>query len=416
MKAVVYKSKEEVAVENVPDPKIESPTDAIIRITSAAICGSDLHMYEERTAAKPGTVFGHENQGIIEDVGSAVVSIKKGDRVVLPFNIGCGFCFNCSRQYTNACLTANPDHPGAGYGYTGLGPYRGGQAEYLRVPFADFNCLKLPGKPGDELEDDFVLLADIFPTSWHSTELANVKAGDSVAIFGAGPVGLLAAYSAILKSAAEVYVVDRAPKRLDLAKKIGAIPVDFSKGNPVEQIKDLRQGNRGLRGEQRPEDRKMPGVMCAIDAVGYQAHAASGKGEDPMQTVKWSTEILNATGSLALIGVYFPSDPGGVNEAAKKGLYQMPLGELWDKGVTIGQGQAPVKKYNKYLRDMIVEGRARPSFIVSHRLPLTEAPGAYQHFDKRGVDDGQDWTKVVLKPGMQSTTANGHGKAAAQGH
>jgi glutathione-independent formaldehyde dehydrogenase len=144
------------------------PGDAIIRITTAAICGSDLHMYEERSNAEPGTVFGHENQGVVEEIGKGVVSIKKGDRVVLPFNISCGFCFNCSRGFTAACLTANPKAPTAGYGYAGMGPYRGGQAEMLRVPFADFNCFKLPGEPGDQFEDDFVLLADIFPTGWHA--------------------------------------------------------------------------------------------------------------------------------------------------------------------------------------------------------------------------------------------------------
>jgi len=168
MKAVVYKGKNKVAVEVVTDPKLEMPGDAIIRITTAAICGSDLHMYEERSNAEPGTVFGHENQGVVEEIGKGVVSIKKGDRVVLPFNISCGFCFNCSRGFTAACLTANPKAPTAGYGYAGMGPYRGGQVEMLRVPFADFNCFKLPGEPGDQFEDDFVLLADIFPTGWHA--------------------------------------------------------------------------------------------------------------------------------------------------------------------------------------------------------------------------------------------------------
>lgn len=176
MKAVVYKGKDRVSVEEVPDPKIEGPCDAIVKITTAAICGSDLHMYEDRSSASPGCIFGHENQGVVQEVGRGVTSIKIGDRVVLPFNIACGFCFNCTRGYTNACLTMNPKTAGAGYGYADMGPYRGGQAEFLRVPYADFNCLKLPGKPGDSFEDDFVLLADIFPTGWHAAELANVKA------------------------------------------------------------------------------------------------------------------------------------------------------------------------------------------------------------------------------------------------
>ena len=406
MKAVVYKGKQKVVVEDVPDPKIEGPSDAIIRISSAAICGSDLHMYEERSAAEPGTVFGHENMGIVEEVGPGIMSIKKGDRVVLPFNIGCGFCFNCERGFTNACLTANPNAATAGYGYANMGPYKGGQAEYLRVPFADFNCLKLPGSAGDDLEDDFVLLADIFPTSWHSTELANVKAGDSVAVFGAGPVGLLAAYAAILKGAAVVYVVDRAPERLKRAQSIGAIPIDFTKGDPVEQIRDHKKKDRQMQSAMRPEGHKMSGVMCAIDAVGYQAHSQEDPDrEEPMQVIDYIAKLINPTGSIGLIGVYFAADPGGPSEHAKKGRYLFPLGELWDKGVTIGQGQCPVKRYNRYLRDMIIEGRAKPSFIVSHRLPLSEAPTAYEHFDKRGVGEGKDWTKVVLKPGLDRKAA-----------
>jgi glutathione-independent formaldehyde dehydrogenase len=189
MKAVVYHGPYDVSVDDVDDPRIESPTDAIVRITSAAICGSDLHMYEGRTAAEPGIVFGHEPMGVVDEVGSAVQSIRKGDRVVMPFNISCGFCFNCVRGFWSACLTTNPDTAGGAYGYVGMGPYRGGQAEGLRVPFADVNCLKLPGRPGDDLEDDFVLLADVLPTGFHAATLAMVQPGSTVAIMGAGPSG-----------------------------------------------------------------------------------------------------------------------------------------------------------------------------------------------------------------------------------
>lgn len=403
MQAVVYKGKNNVSVEEVPDPKIEAPGDAIIRITTTAICGSDLHMYEQRSAAEPGTVFGHENQGVVQEVGKGVVGIKPGDRVVLPFNIACGFCFNCTRGYTNAWLTANPEAPTAGYGYSGMGPYRGGQAEFLRVPFADFNCLKLPGKPGDEFEDDFVLLADIFPTGWHAAELANVKSGDSVAIFGAGPVGLLSAYSAMIKGAAEVYVVDRAPERLRKAEQIGAVAVNFTKGCPVEQIRDLRATNKYRSQALRPGEEKMAGVNCAIDAVGYQALSQENPDkEDPMQTIRQIADLVNPTGSVGLIGVYFDEDPGGVDKHAKKGEFIFPLGKFWNNGITIGQGQAPVKKYNVYLRDLIIMGRAKPSFIVSHRLPLSKAVEAYAHFDKRGVGTGKEWTKVLLKPELRA--------------
>jgi glutathione-independent formaldehyde dehydrogenase len=401
MKAVVFKGKNSVAVEDVPDPRIEAPDDAIVRITSAAICGSDLHMYEERSVAEPGTVFGHENMGIVDEVGPAVRSIKKGDRVVLPFNVACGFCFNCSRGYTNACLTANPKGATAGYGYAAMGPYRGGQAEYLRVPFADFNCLKLPGEEGDGMEDDFVLLADIFPTAWHATEQAHVQRGDSVAVYGAGPVGLLSAYSSLLRGAAEVFVVDRAPERLKKAQEIGAVPIDFTKGDPAGQIEKHRKDNRRMQSALRPGEEKMSGVMCGIDAVGYQAHSESNPDrEDPMQTVRQLAQIVNPTGHISLIGVYFPNDPGGVNQEAKKGRYVFPLGELWEKGISIQMGQAPVKRYNVYLRDMIIDGRAKPSFIVSHRLPLNRAPEAYSRFVHRGVGEGADVTKVVLKPGL----------------
>jgi len=401
MKAVVYKGKDQVAVEDVPDPRIEAPDDAIIRISSAAICGSDLHMFEDRSTADPGTVFGHENMGIIEDVGAAVRSLKKGDRVVLPFNVACGFCFNCARGYTNACLTANPDGTTAGYGYAGMGPYRGGQAEYLRVPFADFNCLKLPGKEGDDLEDDFVLLADIFPTAWHATEQAHVHEGDTVAVYGAGPVGLLAAYSALLRGASEVFVVDRAPERLQKAKSIGAIPVDFTKGDPARQIMEMRKHNTRLQSALRPAERKMEGVMCGIDAVGYQAHGHRHPDrEDPMQVIRQLSKLVNPTGHIGIIGVFFPKDPGGVDEHAQNGEFLFPLGEIWDKGISIETGQAPVKRYNVFLRDMIIHDRAHPSFIVTQRLPLSRAPEAYEHFVYRGVGEGKDYTKVVLKPAL----------------
>jgi len=189
MKSIVYEGVHKVAVSNQPKPKLKSPTDAILRVTTTGICGSDLHIYDGRTALDKGTVVGHEIMGVIDEVGEAVPSIKTGDRVVLPFNISCGFCLNCHRGDTHACLTTNPDTAGAAYGYAGMGPYKGGQAEFVLVPYADFNCLKLPGTPGDEWEDDFLLLSDVFPTGYHATELAHVSPGKTVAIFGAGPVG-----------------------------------------------------------------------------------------------------------------------------------------------------------------------------------------------------------------------------------
>ncbi len=271
MKAVSFEGTRNVSVSSRPKPKLSSPTDAILRVTTSGICGSDLHMYDGRTALKKGTVVGHEMMGVIEEAGSAVRSIQEGDRVVLPFNIACGYCFNCHRGYTNACLTMNPEAASAAYGYAGMGPYQGGQAEFVLVPNADFNCLKLPGKPGDQWEDDFLLLADVFPTGYHAAELAGVSPGKTVAVFGAGPVGLLSAYSALLKGASEVYVVDNIAERLEKAQELGAIPIDFSQDDPVEQIFRIRKKNKDTQKSHRPGEEKMKGVDCAIDAVGYQA-------------------------------------------------------------------------------------------------------------------------------------------------
>jgi glutathione-independent formaldehyde dehydrogenase len=396
MRAIVYKKPNRVVVEEVPDPQIEMPTDVVVRVTSAGICGSDLHTYDGRTAAGSEMRLGHENMGVVAEVGNAVVNIKEGDRVVLPFNVSCGTCFNCTRGHTNACLVTNPDGVSGGYGYPSMGPYPGGQAEYLRVPFGDFNCLKLPGAPGDALEDDFLLLSDVFPTGYHAAVLAGVGPGDSVAVFGAGPVGLLAAYSSILRGAAEVYVIDNVEARLAKAEQIGAISIDFGKGEPCKQIKELRRRDPLLRGAMRPGEEKMIGVMCAIDAVGYQARRFDRpERENPVEVLEELVHVVNPTGRLGVVGVYFPEDPGGVDAFAKHGHFRLPWGEFFEKGLQIGMGQTPVKKYNAYLRDLIIAGRAKPSFIVSHRLTLDEAPSAYEKFDRR--EDG--YTKVILKPG-----------------
>jgi glutathione-independent formaldehyde dehydrogenase len=393
MKAVVYRGPEKMVVENVDRPRIMAPTDAIVKITSAAICGSDLHMYEGRTTVKTGTIFGHEILGVIDQAGDAVQQLKLGDRVVLPFNIACGSCFNCSRGYTSACLTLNPEGVGAAYGYAGMGPYQGGQTQYVRVPYADFNALKIPKNLTAQEEDDFLMLADIFPTAFHSTELAQVKTGSTVAIYGAGPVGLLAALSAQLKGASEIYVIDRIPSRLAKAKQIGAI--DFSQGDPVSQIMEHRKSNKKLAESLRPGEEKMAGVSCGIDAVGYQARCESAPNtEKATQVIEDLTSLVNPTGSIGLIGVYMKQDPGGADIHAQKGEYILPLGPIWEKGITIGMGQAPVKKYNAQLRDLIIAGKANPGLIVSHHLSLEEAPDAYKRFDQRA--DG--WTKVILKP------------------
>jgi len=383
MKAVVYKKPFEVAVEDVPDPKILHPNDAIVRITSSCICGSDLHMYEGRTAAESGIVFGHENMGVIEEVGSAVKRRKVGDRVVMPFNVACGFCKNCLGGFTGFCITVNPGFAGGAYGYVSMGPWVGGQAEYMQVPFVDFNALHLPD--GTENEADFALLADIFPTGYHGSELAGVKPGESVSVFGAGPVGLMAAYSSVIRGAAEVYSVDHVKERLDKAASIGAIPINYDEGDPVEQIKSMRNGK---------------GTDKGIDAVGYQAtsagsSAAGGEQDEvPNIVLNQLIEVVEPTGSLGIPGLYVPSDPGGVNEGAKKGALSINFGKLFEKGLKLGTGQCNVKQYNAQLRDLIIAGKAEPSFVVSHDVPLKDAAEAYKKFDRR--EDG--YTKVILHP------------------
>jgi glutathione-independent formaldehyde dehydrogenase len=379
MKALVYNGPRDVSVKDVPDAKIERPTDVLVKITRTNICGSDLHMYEGRTDMEPGRVLGHENLGQVTEVGNAVVRIKVGDWVCLPFNIGCGFCRNCEHGLTAFCLTTNPDPnmAGAAYGFADMGPYSGGQAEYLRVPFGDFNCLRLP-PDAPQKQNDYVMLSDIFPTGWHATELAGVHAGDSVVIYGSGPVGLMAAYSAILKSARKVMVVDVHPDRLRLAEQIGALPIDYSKVSPVDRVLELTGGKGADKG---------------CECVGYQAHDPQGH-EHSNITMNNLVKSVRFTGRIGVVGLFIPKDPGAPDDLERQGEIVFDQGLYWSKGQSIGSGQANVKAYNRELRDLVAEGKAKPSFVVSHELPLQEAPDAYRHFDAR--DNG--WTKVVLRP------------------
>jgi glutathione-independent formaldehyde dehydrogenase len=385
MKAVVFQGENEVAVEEVDEPQIEHPDDVILNITTTAICGSDLHMYEGRTGVDPGLVFGHENMGTIDAVGDGVRTLEEGDRVVLPFNIACGFCQNCEEGYTGFCSNVNPGFDGGAYGYANMGPYQGGQAEKLRVPYADFNALQLP--KGGENEESFALLADIFPTGWHGTRLAGLNPGESIVVYGAGPVGLMAAYSAKLQGASEIYVVDRVPGRLDLAREhCDAQPINFEEEDPVERVNELTSG----------------GADRGVDAVGYQAVDAdadtdeeySPAEENPAIVLNQLIKSVRATGKLGIIGLYVPEDPGAPDEAAAEGRLGIDFGKLFEKGLRLGTGQCNVKKYNRRLRDMIIEGRADPSFLVSHRQPLDNAPEMYEKFDNRA----EGFTKVLLEP------------------
>jgi len=376
VRAVVYNGPFDVSVTDVPDATIEAPTDAVVRVTTTNICGSDLHMYEGRTGVEPGTVFGHENMGVVEAVGSGVADLKVGDRVSLPFNIACGHCGNCNRGLTGFCVTVNPGVAGGAYGYASMGPYRGGQAELLRVPFADFNALVLP--EGTEQENDFTMLSDVFPTGWHGVELSGQRPGESVVVFGAGPVGLMAAHSAMIRGASQVFVVDKQADRLALAEAYGCTPVDYSAGDVVETLMDATGGY---------------GVDRGVEAVGYQAHDASGD-EDPAMTLNQLFACVRATGGIGVVGVYLPEDPGAGTDDLKQGKLTLDYGLFFSKGQSMGTGQANVKAYNRELRDLIVAGRAQPGKIVSHELPLEDAVTGYDQFDKR-VDG---WTKVLLKP------------------
>jgi glutathione-independent formaldehyde dehydrogenase len=382
MKAVVYEGPFAVSVDEVPEPKIQEPTDAIVRITTTNICGSDLHMYEGRTTVEKGKILGHENMGIVAETGGAVNRVKVGDRVSVPFNVACGSCRNCVEGWTGFCLRTNPTEGmvGAAYGYASMGPYDGGQAEFLRVPYADFQLLELP--PGTEHENDFTMLSDIFPTGWHGTELARMRPGDRVVVYGAGPVGLLAAHSAMIRGASQVFIVDKERDRLELAEKIGVTPIDFSREDPVEHVLDATGGR---------------GADCGVEAVGYQAHDATGQ-EHPELVLDNLVSSVRVPGGIGVVGVYVPQDPGAPNDLAKEGRLAWQYGQFFTKGQWMGTGQCPVMRYNRRLRDLIIAGVAKPSFLVSHELPLEEAPVGYEHFDKR--DDG--WTKVLLHPGSRS--------------
>jgi glutathione-independent formaldehyde dehydrogenase len=382
MKALVYHGPKKVSVDTVPDAKIEKLTDVVIKLTTTNICGSDLHMYEGRTDVEKGKILGHENLGEVVEVGKAVDKVKKGDKVVLPFNIGCGFCANCERGLTGFCLTCAdptvmPGMAGAAYGFAGMGPYSGGQAQYLRVPYADFNCLQLP-EDADVKEKDYVMLSDIFPTGWHATRLAQLEPGQSIVIYGAGPVGLMAAMSARIQGASQIFVVDGQADRLALAKQIGAMPIDTKDGDVGERIRALTNGL---------------GADCGAECIGYQCHNSAGK-EVPNLVMNSLVDAVKATGVLGVVGVFIPQDPEAEDKLAKKGQIAFDFGKFWFKGMKIGTGQCNVKAYNRRLMDLIHHDKANPSIIISHELPLDEAPEAYKHFDRR--DSG--WTKVILHP------------------
>jgi glutathione-independent formaldehyde dehydrogenase len=338
-------------------------------------------------------VIGHEPLGVVEKVGDAVVNVRVGDRVTVPTHICCGFCANCVHGYSAQCLTNNPGKAGAAYGYPGMGGYTGAQTELLRVPFGDANCLKLPGEPGDRFEHDFVLLADALPTAFHATQMVDVRTSDIVVIYGAGAIGLLTAMCAFVRGAAQVFVVDAIPARLEKAGELGAIPVDMSQGNAADRI--LEQIARERPGiAWRGEEANLGATVC-VDAIGFQARDPRDYAiEHPTAVIDDLARIVAPKGRLSIIGVFLDSDPLAHGKEAQRGEYVIPWGTLFKKGVTIGMGRDDDENYNDHLRDMIVAGRMKPSQIVSHRLPLRDAADAFAKFDARS--DG--YIKVVLEP------------------
>jgi glutathione-independent formaldehyde dehydrogenase len=395
-RGVAYMGTGKVEVQNIDFPTFELkdgpgvnpanvgrqlPHAAILRIVSTNICGSDQHMVRGRTTAPEGLILGHEITGEVIETGPGVEFIKEGDLVSVPFNIACGRCRNCKEGNTGVCENVNPDRPGSAYGYVDMGGWVGGQAEYVLVPYADWNLLKFPDK--DQAMEkilDLTMLSDIFPTGFHGAYTAGVKSGSTVYVAGAGPVGLAAAYSALLLGAAVVFVGDLIPERLAQAKSFGAEPIDVSKGDPREQIEELL-------GE--------PEVDAAVDAVGFEArgHGADADHEAPATVLNSIMDVTRAAGKLGIPGLYVTGDPGAADEAAQQGSLSIRIGLGWAKSHTFTTGQCPVMRYHRGLMQMILHDRAQIAKAVNATvISLDEAPQGYKDFDS-GVAK-----KFVLNP------------------
>ncbi|MDT7934275.1 MAG: zinc-dependent alcohol dehydrogenase [Sphingomonadaceae bacterium] len=393
MRALTWQGKNHVQVDNVPDPGLINPRDAIIKVTSTAICGSDLHLYDGVVPTlKSGDVLGHEFMGEVVEVGEgARHKLKKGDRVVVPFTIACGGCFFCERELWSCCDNSNTveaqeiadalmgHSPSGLFGYTHmLGGFAGGQAEYVRVPFADVGPMVVP----DGMEDEQVLfLTDIFPTGYMAAENCDIREGDTIAIWGCGPVGQFAIRSAFLLGAGRVIAIDHRPGRLAMAASAGAETLNFEEVDVLEALKDLSAGR---------------GPDACIDAVGMEAHGlavdnvydrvkqAAGVTFDRPHVLRQAIVACRKGGTVSIPGVY-----GGL-------LDKIPFGAFVNKALTMKTGQTHVMRYLKPLLNHIQEGRIDPRFVISHTLPLEQAPLGYENFKNRQ----DEWTKVVLKPGM----------------
>ncbi|XAS68188.1 formaldehyde dehydrogenase, glutathione-independent [Micrococcaceae bacterium Sec5.7] len=356
------------------------PHGVILKTVATNICGSDQHMVRGRTTAPPNLVLGHEITGEVVEVGPGVEFIKVGDICSVPFNISCGRCRNCKERKTGICLNVNPDRPGSAYGYVDMGGWVGGQANYVLVPYADWNLLKFPDRD-QALEKmlDLTMLSDIFPTGFHGAVTAGVGVGSTVYIAGAGPVGLAAATSAQLLGAAVVIVGDMNEERLAQARSFGCETVDLTKGGPAEQIEQILG---------------IPEVDCGVDAVGFEAKGhGSGAKEAPATVLNSLMELTAAGGALGIPGLYVTGDPGGVDEAAKKGSLSLSLGTGWAKSMSFTTGQCPVMKYNRGLMMAILHDRVSIAKNVNAKaIPLEAAPQGYAEFDAGAA------TKYVLNP------------------
>ena len=394
MRAVCWYGTGDVRVENVPDPKIEDSRDAVIKITSTAICGSDLHLVNGfQPTMEKGDVLGHENMGEVVEVGSGITNLKVGDKVVVPFVIACGRCFFCQKEMYSLCDNSNPNaavaseamgHSPAGlFGFSHmLGGFAGGQAEYLRVPFADVGPFKVP----NGIEDEKVLfLSDIFPTAYMATENMEIEEGDTVAIWGGGPVGQLAVKCAWLLGAARVIMIDDVPERLAMAESSKAETIDFSKDDVYDTLMEMTRD----RGPDR-----------CMDAVGLEAHAG-GTLDGIVDRVKTATRLATDRPHVLRQAIMSCRKGGTISiPGVYAGLVdKIPLGAAMNKGLTFKMGQTHVQKYMPMLFDLIEKGEINPSFIITHEMPLEEAPLGYEIFNEKK----DNCIKIVLKPGMSAT-------------
>jgi glutathione-independent formaldehyde dehydrogenase len=359
----------------------KTPHGAILRIVSTNICGSDQHMVRGRTTAPAGLILGHEITGEVIETGPGVEFIEVGDLCSVPFNIACGRCRNCKEGDTGVCLNTNPDRPGSAYGYVDMGGWVGGQAEYVMVPYADWNLLKFPDKD-QALEKilDLTMLSDIFPTGFHGAYTAGVQSGSTVYVAGAGPVGLAAAYSAQLLGAAAVFVGDRIPERLEQARSFGCEAVDITKGDPKDQIEDVLG---------------VPEVDAAVDAVGFEArgHGSGAEQEAPATVLNTIMDVTRAAGKLGIPGLYVTGDPGAVDDAAKEGSLSIRIGLGWAKSHSFATGQCPVMRYHRGLMQMILNDRAHIADAVNATvITLDDAPQGYRDFDSGAAK------KYVINP------------------